>query len=77
MTTKLETISNNLKVNGFSPKTLSVENTIIIHDEGYEWAITDSTIRRYDWKKGQMNCTMATFGTVAGFNQKFESLMVA
>lgn len=48
MTTKLETISNNLKVNGFSPKTLSVENTIIIHDEGYEWAITDSTIRRYD-----------------------------
>lgn len=76
MRAKLDTIRKNLQANGFSPKTLNVENTIIIHDEGYEWVITSNTIRRYDWKKGQMNCKMTTFETVAEFNQKFEAMMI-
>ena len=77
MTTKLETISNNLKVNGFSPKQLSVENIIIIHDEGCEWVIKEDQIRKYKNQMGAMTCKIETFATVAEFNQKFESMMIA
>ena len=40
MLTKLERINRDLKLKGFSPKCLSVEKIIIIHDEEYEWSIT-------------------------------------
>lgn len=76
MNTKLETISKNLKANGFSPKQLSVEPIIIIHDEGYEWVIKESQIERYDWKKGFWERKVETFATIAEFNSKFEAMMV-
>ena len=77
MDTKLENISKNLKANGFSPKQLSVENIIIIHDEGCEWVIKEDQIRKYSFPMGAMTCKIETFGTVTEFNQKFESMMVA
>jgi len=77
MTTKLETISKNLKANGFSPKQLTVHQPmIIIHDEGYEWVIKESQIERYDWKKGFWERKVETFATIAEFNSKFEAMMV-